>query len=328
MEVVWEQIRPYCLDSVEWQPNSDSVFAVGSYELVSSVERIEENLPAEQVKVGSISLFELRDHNEVVEKCTIDTAAVLDLKWQRTERPLLAAAMETGNIEFYEEQDLKLVLRSESVREQHDAKLSLALDWSPWTSSSIVSSFSSGKVAILDSNRDDEPMVWKAHDFEAWTCAFDKHLRDVVYSGSDDCLLRVWDARDTSSKVAERAHDGGVVSVQSCPDRPWLLATGSYDEYLRLWDVRKGFKDALVEYHAGGGVWRIKWKHNRIAAACMHAGSKVLEVDEVTNEIRQMQHFDEENGKHLAYGIDWRTHESEMVATGNFYNKRLCLWSV
>lgn len=107
---------------------------------------------------------------------------------------------------------------------------------------------------------------WTAHDLfgspiEAWIVAFDCHDPNVVFSGADDAALKGWDLRSGTAAPTfknARQHSMGVCSVQFHPHNPRLVAVGSYDEHVSLWDPRN-MSRALASYHAGGGVWRLKW---------------------------------------------------------------------
>lgn len=56
-----------------------------------------------------------------------------------------------------------------------------------------------GKVGILDMNTGDVK-TFKAHEFEVWTVTFSSSNTDILMSGSDDSLLKLWDIRADTSK--------------------------------------------------------------------------------------------------------------------------------
>jgi WD40 repeat protein len=68
----------------------------------------------------------------------------------------------------------------------------------------------------------------------AWCCEF---LDDnLVASGGDDNLLKLWDIRVNEPVLISKGHDGGVVRLRMVDDQIW---TGSYDEMLRIFDKRE-----------------------------------------------------------------------------------------
>jgi WD40 repeat protein len=69
----------------------------------------------------------------------------------------------------------------------------------------------------------------------AWSCEF---LNDnLVASGGDDNLLKIWDLRDGGQRPIQlnKSHSGGVVRLIKLNEQ---LCTGSYDEKLRFFDLR------------------------------------------------------------------------------------------
>ena len=60
----------------------------------------------------------------------------------------------------------------------------------------VAVSDSRGQVGIVELCESGSKVtrLWKAHDYEAWITCFGKDER-VVFSGGDDCKLRVWDLR-------------------------------------------------------------------------------------------------------------------------------------
>jgi diphthamide biosynthesis protein 7 len=57
----------------------------------------------------------------------------------------------------------------------------------------IAVSDSEGCISIVNLERGEDRIhhQWKAHDFEAWITAFDYHNTTQVYTGGDDCLLKM-----------------------------------------------------------------------------------------------------------------------------------------
>ena len=54
-----------------------------------------------------------------------------------------------------------------------------------------------------------------------------------------------------------------------------FIYVGSYDEWLRKWDERN-LKREVESVQVGGGVWRIKQRHEKLLVAAMHGGYLVL----------------------------------------------------
>lgn len=68
--------------------------------------------------------------------------------------------------------------------------MALALDWStgvyPQSSPQIVVSQSDGSISLAQINDDGSLNVlstFKAHDFEAWTCAFNYWDTNIIFTG-------------------------------------------------------------------------------------------------------------------------------------------------
>ena len=41
----------------------------------------------------------------------------------------------------------------------------------------------------------------KQYDFEAWICTYDSWDPNLIYSGGDDCKLKIWDLRSCNRGV-------------------------------------------------------------------------------------------------------------------------------
>jgi WD40 repeat protein len=59
---------------------------------------------------------------------------------------------------------------------------------------------------------------------------------NLVASGGDDNLLKLWDIRMSEPVLINKSHGGGIVRLRMMNDQIW---TGSYDEMLRIFDKRK-----------------------------------------------------------------------------------------
>ena len=72
-------------------------------------------------------------------------------------------------------------------------------------------------------------------------CYGDKSSPHILYSGSDDTVIRVWDRRSMGSKVPAgvfMGHNEGLTYVDSKGDGRYVLSNGK-DQMMKLWDLRK-----------------------------------------------------------------------------------------
>jgi diphthamide biosynthesis protein 7 len=187
---------------------------------------------------------------------------------------------------------------------------------------------------------------------KCWTVAFDPTDPSVLYSGADDGLLKVWDLRSGEAAAVVRGHGAGVTSL--C--RPVAgggggpLLTGCYDGGLRGWDLRALRAGPLWRVDLGGGLWRLKHRPGRLAAATMHAGVHLLawghgegglapartepaaavigaeaapEAAGFLDAPRVLVRYSGHGS--MAYGVDW-CHHGRAVVSCSFYDRSLHLW--
>ena len=131
--------------------------------------------------------------------------------------------------------------------------------------------------------------------------------------------------------VPRRHFGAGVTSLLSDIYEEHILYSGSYDENLHKWDTRS-IKNPLQSLNMGGGVWRIRQTSYNdellntriIAAACMHAGFKLLDK----NDMKILTEYEHES---LAYGIDFKSSkvsDTITMASCSFYDHILNIWNV
>ena len=183
----------------------------------------------------------------------------MDLKWSYQthaledgrEVPVLAAADAKGDVVIFglvrqSDEDMILKQLSKFSLSDDDEKLALSLDWDVRNKGQLLVSDSKGQITVLVLNSSAVLEVvhsWKAHDFEAWTSAFDLWSSSLrVFSGGDDCKLKAFDV-DRSSLAASpvfviKEHSMGVTSLLSDARIEFRLYSGSYDENLNFWDTR------------------------------------------------------------------------------------------
>eukprot|EP00158_Paraphelidium_tribonemae_P001498 Partr_v1_DN24471_c0_g1_i3_m66267 putative WD repeat domain 85 len=310
----------YSADSVETCANvfEHVIVACGTYQLEPN-----DSEGVACARKGRLYLFLVEKGLErLTEFCRVDTAAILDMKWSSD--GVLFVSLASGCIDKYAVRQVgdsnysvhrKSTISAPALVSSPPLCLSLEL-----SESCLVASYSDGSLSLIDNDgtlKDN----WNAHEFEAWIVAFNHHQPSIIYSGGDDCLLKVWDTRldPKSPLVTSRAHSMGVTSIQSNRCQEYQLATGSYDEHVLLWDTRN-MKRPVDDIKVGGGVWRLKWHSSRqdtLLAACMHNGFHILHKNQVA--ISYMEHSS------LAYGADWVT--DGIIATCSFYDHSLHLWT-
>ncbi|KAK4453514.1 WD40-repeat-containing domain protein [Podospora aff. communis PSN243] len=80
-------------------------------------------------------------------------------------------------------------------------------------------------------------------------CFADKLSPHILYSGSDDCTLKVWDTRslgDGREAGAFVGHIEGLTYIDSKGDGRYILSNGK-DQSMKLWDLRMAMSTARFE---------------------------------------------------------------------------------
>lgn len=361
----YSEVLEHTADSIE--AYSVSLFSCATYQLVENA--LGDDTPAE--RIGSLMLYEVscddtpNDAVVSVRKLQhISTNAVLDMKWYKQyggttttsnatagNNAILTVADSKGEAHFYNLVNERLAHQNRLVI---DAKsLALSTDWSKTAEPhQIAYSMSSGDLCIVQLTESEPTIVhnWKGHSLEAWIIACDYENGNLLYSGADDCRLKVWDQRMgfDNACFTSKYHEMGVCSIQANPVRKHVFASGSYDESVVLWDNRS-MKTPLCEFKTGGGVWRLKWHphhSNVILAACMRNGYKVIEYNSDLSVAECLCSY--ETHKSLAYGADWCLNaglsgsawevngtgsavdrlKGSKIASCSFYDKLLTVWSL
>ena len=174
----------YSADSAEWCPINglEDYFVCGTYQLEDNSNETKAR------RKGKLMLFKYDvDKDYLREVQVVPTEAILDQKWHK-KQPLLAMVNSVGDVQIYElshEVEEKIELKSKiNVDSTDDNLLTLALDWSN-DMKNIVTSDSKGNLSILDVADGGLTILkrFKAHSFEAWTCAISKTDNNIIYSG-------------------------------------------------------------------------------------------------------------------------------------------------
>ncbi|PWN37658.1 WD40 repeat-like protein [Meira miltonrushii] len=347
-------------DSVESHPIVPGLFALGTYQVdqheIEEADGIQNEDDGEEKvnappfsRKGTLRLMQAKANEsgmiDVDTLCTLDTAAILDMKWMSGSKDRLGVVLANSTLSLYTydtTHDTKGRLCDPAhIQVNSNNSLCLSLDWSdrnqpassPSDTKAIISQSDGTLAHIYDleaasssSSRGEGSTgieTWKAHDYEAWIAAFDSWSPNgqIVWSGGDDLTLKGWDLRlpSSSDQDCSSSDDGrGVTTIQNHHLVQHLWAVGSYDEYVRLWDARQPNKP-LSHTHVGGGIWRLKWhptKRNSLLVGCMHDGFKVLSLDGISLETSPEKVFDIakqemtiqtrfDEHKSLAYGCDW-----------------------
>ncbi|XP_030382064.1 diphthine methyltransferase [Scaptodrosophila lebanonensis] len=345
----------YSADSVEWcgvDEEHSKYFACGTYQLVEGADEENGSETANRKRKGRIYLYGFDAASGALERLhSVDTAAILDMKWLPALRgsggPLLATANAIGELEIYEllradggrlERRTCLALESKS----ETPPLALAFDWRrDGDALQLIVSDSLGQISQLVYTPQAELrqlVAWNAHGFEAWTCAFDKWTPQCVYTGGDDGLLNAYDLRTQQRLWTNKAHQAGVTALLSHPRFEHQLLTGSYDEQLRLFDTR-AMKRTLAELSLHGGIWRLKPHpvHDELLLiACMYKNFSVVGLTAADGDARLslLGTYDEHSS--ICYGADWAQTVAQPsgdqkllhMATCSFYDHKLCVSAV
>eukprot|EP01130_Rhizamoeba_saxonica_P000097 TRINITY_DN10115_c0_g1_i1.p1 TRINITY_DN10115_c0_g1~~TRINITY_DN10115_c0_g1_i1.p1 ORF type:complete len:454 (-),score=61.30 TRINITY_DN10115_c0_g1_i1:64-1425(-) len=106
-------------------------------------------------------------------------------------------------------------------------------------SQEILGGSSDKHLYIYDIERGERVERIFAHDDDVNTVTFADKSSSIIYSGSDDAQIKVWDRRDFNSFVGVLpGHLEGITFIDSKGDGRYLISNGK-DQCIKLWDIRK-----------------------------------------------------------------------------------------
>ncbi|XP_029384925.1 DDB1- and CUL4-associated factor 11 [Echeneis naucrates] len=107
----------------------------------------------------------------------------------------------------------------------------------------ILGGANDGCLYVFDLEQNKRMLKIDAHEDDVNTVAFADGSSQLLFSGSDDALCKVWDRRtlreDRPQPVGQLAgHRDGITFIHSKGDARYLISN-SKDQSIKLWDVRK-----------------------------------------------------------------------------------------
>ncbi|CAB1438160.1 unnamed protein product [Pleuronectes platessa] len=107
----------------------------------------------------------------------------------------------------------------------------------------ILGGANDGCLYVFDLEQNKRTLKIDAHEDDVNAVAFADGSSQLLFSGSDDALCKVWDRRtlreDRPQPVGELAgHRDGITFIHSKGDARYLISN-SKDQSIKLWDVRK-----------------------------------------------------------------------------------------
>ena len=327
-------------DVCEWQPfpfsNSSSKLACATYFLNKETNQRSGCLYL-------ISYDSIKNELNQIQKINYESSGILDMKWISDNEIMTLDSNQ--NIELFKYEDGSLTSKASKsfLNEENNsvATVGLTFDYCSSNESKIVTGNSKGTLNVIDAKNMLLNAQFNAHEFEIWSVYMCRHDNNIVYSGADDCLLKMWDLRDTErAKLKCSLFDGGVTQIQG----PYYyssnggsliknfnennLLCSSYDEQIYVLDKRNLKNFIKKSKKLGGGVWKMRVNEdNLILCACMHTGVHVVDLKDLESKL----YYDKHGLNNLAYGCDWlKTRDSKeyLTATCSFYNHELRVWKL
>ncbi|CAM9803929.1 DDB1- and CUL4-associated factor 11 isoform X1 [Lampetra fluviatilis] len=107
----------------------------------------------------------------------------------------------------------------------------------------VLGGANDGCLYVFDRERNQRTLKIDAHEDDVNTVAFADASSQILFSGGDDALCKVWDRRtlreDSPQPVGVLAgHRDGVTFIDTKGDARYLISN-SKDQSIKLWDVRR-----------------------------------------------------------------------------------------
>lgn len=214
--------------------------------------------------------------------------------------------------------------------------------------STILLVMNDGYHHIYDINQMKSIKSIKSHEYGLWSCLI---LDENLYmTGSEDSLLKLWDARENSSKAVKtnKEHNASVNCIykENTEDSGNVLITGSYDENVRLIDLRQ-FGQLVDRQKLDCSIWDINQtkynNHNLKLIACIYEGfnifdfkkkldmhldfKNVLSLKVGQNYIKEEESIPLHNS--IVYGVDSKKYGKDLyIVSCSFYDNLILFWKL
>ncbi|KAK3330922.1 WD40-repeat-containing domain protein [Apodospora peruviana] len=125
----------------------------------------------------------------------------------------------------------------------------------------IVAGTGDDSIVVYDIERRQSVHKVNGHDDDVnAVCFADRLSPHILYSGSDDCTIKVWDTRsmgDGREAGAFVGHVEGITYIDSKGDGRYILSNGK-DQSMKLWDLRMAMSTSKYEESDASRVTRTR----------------------------------------------------------------------
>ncbi|KAJ8268047.1 hypothetical protein COCON_G00132190 [Conger conger] len=141
----------------------------------------------------------------------------------------------------------------------------------------VLGGANDGCLYVFDREQNKRTLKIYAHDDDVNTVTFADRSSQLLFSGGDDALCKVWDRRtlreDRPEPVGQLAgHSDGITFIHSKGDARYLISN-SKDQSIKLWDVRRfspGEGLAASRLAVTQQTWDYRWQQVPLKALKRH----------------------------------------------------------
>lgn len=128
----------------------------------------------------------------------------------------------------------------------------------------ILAGANDGHLYIYDREKGERTLMVDAHEDDVNAVCFADSSSQILFSGGDDGLCRVWDRRTLSEEWSTQVgtlagHSDGITFIDTKGDSRHLISN-SKDQTIKLWDLRHFSNQATIE-NARRAVAQQEWDY-------------------------------------------------------------------
>ncbi|XP_023342562.1 DDB1- and CUL4-associated factor 11 isoform X2 [Eurytemora carolleeae] len=151
-------------------------------------------------------------------------------------------------------------------------------------SSELLGGANDGCLYLYDRESHSQRMTIQAHDSDVNAVCFVDETTQILASGGDDGLCRVWDRRSLRESNPQpvgtlAGHRDGIAYVDPRGDGRYII-TNSKDQSIKLWDIRKFSRESDVEEGrravSKNMQWDYRWERPKGGLARLKGDSSIM----------------------------------------------------